>query len=117
MGQKGKQIVEIDVNEVIKDLNSAYADEWLAHYQYFLYAQLLPRHVGRKDIPLGLFEPLRAQVVTASLGLLTQLSSALGCYLGGYFHRYQPARKALLGTQLYGQVKGFTLLEGGLVAH
>ena len=41
MGQKGREIVEIDVNEVIKDLNSAYADEWLAHYQYFLYAQVI----------------------------------------------------------------------------
>jgi bacterioferritin len=41
MGQKGKEILEIDVNEVLKDLNSAYADEWLAHYQYFLYAQVI----------------------------------------------------------------------------
>ena len=41
MGQKGKEIVEIDVNEVIKDLNSAYADEWLSHFQYFLYAQII----------------------------------------------------------------------------
>lgn len=41
MGQKGKEIIEIDVNEVIKDLNSAYADEWLSHFQYFLYAQLI----------------------------------------------------------------------------
>ena len=41
MGQKGREIVEIDINEVIKDLNSAYADEWLAHYQYFLYAQVI----------------------------------------------------------------------------
>jgi bacterioferritin len=41
MGQKGRQIVEIDVNEVLKDLNSVYADEWLAHYQYFLYAQVI----------------------------------------------------------------------------
>ena len=41
MGQKGKEILEIDVNEVIKDLNSAYADEWLSHYQYFLYAQVI----------------------------------------------------------------------------
>jgi len=41
MGQRGKQIIEIDVNEVIKDLNSAYADEWLSHFQYFLYAQLI----------------------------------------------------------------------------
>lgn len=41
MGQKGKEIIEIDVNEVLKDLNSAFADEWLAHYQYFLYAQVI----------------------------------------------------------------------------
>jgi bacterioferritin len=41
MGHKGKEILEIDVNEVIKDLNSAYADEWLSHYQYFLYAQVI----------------------------------------------------------------------------
>ena len=41
MGQKGREILEIDVNEVIQDLNSAYADEWLAHYQYFLFAQVI----------------------------------------------------------------------------
>lgn len=41
MGQKGKEIVEIDVKEIINDLDSAYADEWLAHFQYFLYAQLI----------------------------------------------------------------------------
>jgi hypothetical protein len=29
MGQKGKEILEMDVIEVIRDLNSAYADEWL----------------------------------------------------------------------------------------
>jgi hypothetical protein len=41
MGQKGKEMVEVDVKEVIRDLNSAYADEWLAHFQYFLYAQII----------------------------------------------------------------------------
>jgi bacterioferritin len=41
MGQKGTEILEVDVKEVIKDLNSAYADEWLAHYQYFLFAQII----------------------------------------------------------------------------
>jgi bacterioferritin len=41
MGQKGRKILEIDINEVLRDLNSAYADEWLAHYQYFLYAQII----------------------------------------------------------------------------
>lgn len=41
MGQKGREILEIDVKEVINDLNSAYADEWLAHFQYFLFSQVI----------------------------------------------------------------------------
>ena len=41
MGQKGREIVDIDVKEVINDLNSAFADEWLSHFQYFLYAQVI----------------------------------------------------------------------------
>lgn len=32
MGRKGREILEIDAKEVIDDLNSAYADEWLAHF-------------------------------------------------------------------------------------
>ncbi len=39
MGEKAKEIVEINV-EVINDLNSAFVDEWLSHFQYFLYAQI-----------------------------------------------------------------------------
>lgn len=41
MGQKGKEVLVIEVNDVIKDLDSAYADEWLSHYHYFLYAQVI----------------------------------------------------------------------------
>jgi bacterioferritin len=41
VGQKGRKILEIDVNQIIKDLNSAYADELLSHYQYFLYARVI----------------------------------------------------------------------------
>lgn len=41
MGEKGKEIIEIDVKEVINDLNSAFADEWLSHFQYFLYGQVI----------------------------------------------------------------------------
>ncbi len=38
MGKKGIEIVaaKADVNEVIADLNKAYADEWCAHFQYWL---------------------------------------------------------------------------------
>lgn len=41
MGKKGKEIVRTDVNEVIRDLTTAYADEWLAHYQYWVTARLV----------------------------------------------------------------------------
>jgi bacterioferritin len=36
MGRKGREIVKADLKEVIKDLTTAYSDEWLAHYQYWL---------------------------------------------------------------------------------
>lgn len=36
MGKKGKEIVKAKIKDVIDDLNKAYADEWLAHYQYWL---------------------------------------------------------------------------------
>lgn len=38
MGSKGKEIVRADVDEVVRDLTAAYADEWLAHYVYWLSA-------------------------------------------------------------------------------
>ena len=40
MGKKGREIVQakINVDEVIADLSKAYADEWCAHYQYWLAA-------------------------------------------------------------------------------
>ncbi len=41
MGSKGIEIVGMDVNEVINLLNKAYADEWLAYYQYWLGAKLV----------------------------------------------------------------------------
>jgi len=40
MGTKGRSIVGMDVDELIGILNRAFADEWLAHYQYWLGAKL-----------------------------------------------------------------------------
>jgi bacterioferritin len=40
MGTKGREIVEMDVNELIKELNKALADEWLAYYQYWIGAKV-----------------------------------------------------------------------------
>jgi bacterioferritin len=36
MGTYGKSIVKGDVEEIVTLLNRAYADEWLAHYQYWI---------------------------------------------------------------------------------
>lgn len=40
MGTRGREIVGMDVNELITLLNKAYADEWLAYYQYWLGAKV-----------------------------------------------------------------------------
>lgn len=41
MGTKGREIVGMDVNELLSILNRAFADEWLAYYQYWLGAKLV----------------------------------------------------------------------------
>ena len=40
MGTKGREIVGVDVNELLVLLNKAYADEWLAYYQYWVGAKV-----------------------------------------------------------------------------
>ncbi len=41
MGTRGIEIVNMDVNKVIELLNKAFADEWLAYYQYWLGAKVV----------------------------------------------------------------------------
>ena len=40
MGTKGREILGMNVDEVLQMLNKAYADEWLAHYQYWIGAKI-----------------------------------------------------------------------------
>jgi bacterioferritin len=40
MGTKGREIVGMDVNKLVELLNKAYADEWLAYYQYWVGAKV-----------------------------------------------------------------------------
>ena len=40
MGTKGIEIVGMNVEELLTLLNKAFADEWLAHYQYWLGAKV-----------------------------------------------------------------------------
>lgn len=41
MGTRGREIIGMDVEQVLKLLNEAYASEWLAYYQYWLGAKLI----------------------------------------------------------------------------
>jgi len=41
MGTKGREIIGMDVEELINLLRKAYSDEWLAYYQYWLGAKLV----------------------------------------------------------------------------
>ena len=40
MGSRGQQIIKLDVEELLKLLNKAFSDEWLAYYQYWMGAKL-----------------------------------------------------------------------------
>jgi bacterioferritin len=39
LGTKSREIIRAKIDDVLADLTKAYADEWLAHYQYWLTAQ------------------------------------------------------------------------------
>jgi len=41
MGKRGIEILKLDVEELIKKLNAALAEEWLAYYQYWIGARLM----------------------------------------------------------------------------
>jgi bacterioferritin len=41
MGTRGREILGMDVNEVLRLLNRAFADEWFAYHQYWLGAKLV----------------------------------------------------------------------------
>ena len=42
MARRGNSIIKgLDINDIITRLNKAYADEWLAYYQYFIEAKVV----------------------------------------------------------------------------
>jgi bacterioferritin len=41
MGSRGREIVGIEVEQIVKLLDEAYASEWLAYYQYWLGAKVI----------------------------------------------------------------------------
>jgi bacterioferritin len=47
LGKKGKEIVKINIKELLEDLNRAYADEWIAFFYYTWAADF----IGGPDSP------------------------------------------------------------------
>jgi bacterioferritin len=41
MGTKGREIVDMNVKQLVKTLNKAFSDEWLAYYQYWIGAKVV----------------------------------------------------------------------------
>jgi len=50
MGTKGKQIIDLDVNDLLTDLNRLYADEWLAVYAYNYMGQVFAGRPAAKQM-------------------------------------------------------------------
>lgn len=50
MGSKGKEIVGLDVEELLADLNRLYADEWLAAYAYNYMSQVITGRPAAKQL-------------------------------------------------------------------
>jgi bacterioferritin len=76
MGTRGREIVGMDVKELLRLLNAAYASEWLAYYQYWL---------GAKVIKGPMKDAVAAELTlhaTEELGLATRLSGRI-IQLGG----------------------------------
>ncbi len=112
MGTKGKEIVGVNVEELVKMLNKAYADEWLAYYQYWVGAKVA---VGRmRGIVAGELEEhageelnhavmLTGRIITlGGTPLLTpqDLLKESGC---GYDAPRNPDTKKLLEQNIKGE--------------
>lgn len=48
MGTKAKEIVSLDVGELLKFLNKALADEWLAYYQYWIGSKIVVGMISKQ---------------------------------------------------------------------
>jgi bacterioferritin len=112
MGTVGRKIVGVDVDQLIKELNKAYADEWLAVYQYWVGAKVaqgrmrgiiaeeLAEHAKEE---LAHAEKLADRIITlGGQPLLTpqDLLKESGC---GYDAPTDPSTKALLAQNIKGE--------------
>jgi len=112
MGTKGKEIVGVDVKKLLKLLNKAYADEWLAYYQYWVGAKVA---AGRmRGIVAGELEEhaneelkhaqmLTERIITLGGAPLLKPQDLLKESNCGYDEPGNPSTKALLKQNIKGE--------------
>jgi bacterioferritin len=112
MGTIGKEIVGVDVEKLVTMLNKAYADEWLAYYQYWVGAKVASgrmRGIIAGELEEHATEELKhAQMLTeriATLGgsPLLNLESILKESNCGYDEPQDPNTVALLKQNIKGE--------------
>jgi len=62
MGEKGRQIVGLDIEELLADLNRLYADEWLAVYAYNYMSQVVTGRPAAKQLAALLLDTSRDEL-------------------------------------------------------
>ncbi len=112
MGTKGREIVGVDVKKLIDLLNKAYADEWLAYYQYWVGAKVaggrmrgivvseLEEHAKEE---LGHAEKLTERIITLGGSPLLSPQDLLKQTNCGYDTPSDPDVKKLLEQNIKGE--------------
>jgi bacterioferritin len=112
MGTKGREIVGVNIKELLKLMNKAYADEWLAYYQYWVGAKVakgrmrgivakeLEEHAEEEFKHAGMLVERMIQLGGAPLLKPEDLLKETNC---GYEAPKNPATKALLAQNIKGE--------------
>ena len=66
MGETAKKIIQLNISELLNILNEAYAEEWLAYYQYWIGAKLITGQF-KKDIETEFLEHAKEELEHADM--------------------------------------------------
>ena len=66
MGETAKKIIQLNISELLNILNEAYAEEWLAYYQYWIGAKLIAGQF-KKDIESEFLEHAKEELEHADM--------------------------------------------------
>jgi bacterioferritin len=112
MGTKAREIVGVDIEKLITLLNKAYADEWLAYYQYWVGAKVaegrmrgiiakeLAEHAGEELVHADMLAERIIQLGGRPLISPQELIKESGC---GYDAPRDPNTKKLLRQNIKGE--------------